>query len=70
MCPYCAQTNTRKDEHGYCIVYGCYNRKKSDIRQQEINLFNSHPVAKTVEKVTTTKTYNFGKLVDTTVTYN
>lgn len=29
-CPYCAQTNTRKDKHGYCIVYQCFKTAHGD----------------------------------------
>lgn len=69
MCPYCAQTNTRKDEYGFCIRYGCQNRLKEEKIQQKINLFNSHPVVKTVEKTIITKTYHYGKLVGTEITH-
>lgn len=70
MCPYCAQTNTRKDEYGYCIKYGCQNTMKEHKRSLEIAKFNRFPVISTVEIVKTTKVYNYGKLVDTIVTHS
>lgn len=34
-CPYCAQTDTRKDEMGYCKKYWCFQRSgKYDILQK------------------------------------
>ena len=33
MCPYCAQTETKKDKHGYCKEYSCFSR--SGIKDKE-----------------------------------
>lgn len=38
-CPYCAQSNTRKDEFGYCKKYACFSvsgtkQKFEDLRKQ------------------------------------
>jgi len=29
-CPYCNQTNTRKDSEGYCIKHGCNEKSKQE----------------------------------------
>ena len=38
-CPYCAQTDTRKDEYGYCKKYDCFEvsgdkKKLDDLKSQ------------------------------------
>ena len=35
MCPYCAQTRTKKDGYGYCKIYDCFgiSGKKNKLNQ-------------------------------------
>jgi hypothetical protein len=39
-CPYCAQTNTRKDQYGYCKKYSCFyvsgNKEKYENLKKEM----------------------------------
>lgn len=39
-CPYCAQTDTRKDEYGYCKKYACFyvsgNKAKLEDLKKEL----------------------------------
>lgn len=71
MCPYCANTQRIKREHGgYCVKYSCYERLKQDKLSRERHTFNQHALVCKVKTVKTIEVYRYGKLVETRVEYS
>lgn len=40
-CPYCGQSNTHKDENGYCKKYNCYEQRNEGIKRYKAYIINS-----------------------------
>jgi hypothetical protein len=40
-CPYCAQTNTRKDNFGYCKKYNCFDVSGTKTKLEELKCLMS-----------------------------